>query len=245
MNGVPFVSCLCLTHRRVPMLRRAIACFLKQTHPARELVVLHEDTDHDSRDFLAGLGHPMIRSMAVPAAPRMRLGARRNLLVESARGSHVATWDDDDWHAPTRLAEQLRGLAGSKRPACVLAHEVVYDNTTGQAWLSQRRTWENSLLAERSAMPAYADLDIAEDVPCVARLALEGKLIELASPHLYVYLFHGHNTTGATHFSSNIFSQSTPLSPALCQRIRDMLQMPGKPPLTLAEVLGGRMPSAG
>ena len=225
------------------MLRRAVACFLKQTHLARELVVLHEDSDQDTRDYLAGLGHPMIRSMEVPATPRMRLGARRNLLVQSARGSHIATWDDDDWHGPTRLEEQLRGLAGSKRPACVLAHEVVYDSTTGQAWLSQRRHWENSLLAERAAMPAYADLDIAEDVPCVGRLALDGKLIELASPHLYVYLFHGHNTTGITHFSSNIFSQSTPLAPALSKRIGEMLRMPGKPPLTLAEVLAGRVPS--
>lgn len=222
------------------MLRRAIACFLRQTHTARELVVLHDDSDTDTRDFLGELGHPMIRSVVIPADPRMRLGSRRNLLVQSARGSHIATWDDDDWHAPTRLTEQLRCLEESAQPACVLANEVVYDQTTGQAWLSQRRNWENSLVSIRDVMPAYADQEVGSDVPCVAQLAEPGRLAALASPHLYIYVFHGQNTAGPTHFSNNIFSWSTPLDTNCSRRVRAVLQVPGSRPLTLEEILGGR-----
>ena len=40
------VSCLCITHRRVSLLRRAVQCFLNQTWAARELVVLHEIAHH-------------------------------------------------------------------------------------------------------------------------------------------------------------------------------------------------------
>lgn len=225
------------------MLRRAIACFLKQTHAVRELVVLHDDSDSDTRDFLGELGHPLIRSVVVPADPRMRLGSRRNVLVQSARGSHIATWDDDDWHAPTRLAEQLRCLAESVLPACVLANEVVYDQTTRQAWLSERRTWENSLVSVREAMPAYADQEVGSDVPCVAQLAEPGKLTALASPHLYIYVFHGQNTAGTTHFSNNIFRWSTLLDTNCSRRVQAVLQVPGSRPLTLDEVLGARVPA--
>lgn len=43
MDKVPEVSCICITHNRVDMFRRAKKCFLNQTYENKELVVLFEN----------------------------------------------------------------------------------------------------------------------------------------------------------------------------------------------------------
>ena len=100
------VSCLCVTRNRAALLRRAVACFLAQTHPAREMVVLYEDDDAITRQYLATLSNPGVRPIEVPALPKQPLGALRNLAVGAARGRYVMQWDDDDWHGPERIAAQ-------------------------------------------------------------------------------------------------------------------------------------------
>jgi glycosyltransferase involved in cell wall biosynthesis len=223
------------------MLRRSVYCFLAQTHIGRELLVLHEERDQATADFVAGLNHPMVRHLSLPTATRLTLGAKRNLMVQAARGRYIATWDDDDWHAPTRLAEQLQAIRQSGHPACVLKHLVVCDTRTGQAWLSQGRNWDQTVLCEREAMPPYADLDVAEDVPCISELANRGDLVSLASPNLYVYAYHGGNAGTLAHFKDNVFSQGTRLDASLSQRIAQLLAAPHGKPLSLTEVLAARM----
>lgn len=223
------------------MLRRAVDCFLRQHHERRELIVLHEDTDTETRDFLAQLASPHIRSTVVPATPHLRLGTKRNLLVRAARGTYVANWDDDDWSSPERLAQQLRVVQESRLPACVIQFEVIFDELEQRAYLSAGNTWENSIFCERAVMPPYADLDVAEDVPVVKQLIAARQLVSLASPHLYVYVYHGRNTGPAVHFDNNVFGHATHLTPACSQRVAGVLASPDAAPLTLEEILSGRV----
>jgi glycosyltransferase involved in cell wall biosynthesis len=234
------ISCLCLTHKRLPMLRCAIACFLAQTHPQRELIVLHLDSDPSTRDYLRTLDQPMIRSIELPVSPHVTLGARRNLLIEAARGRYVANWDDDDWHAPTRLTQQLQVIASSGLAACVLRNLVFHDRAAGQSYLTQARSWEQTVLAMKQSMPLYGDLDIGDDVVCVQALAQRGQLAELASPHLYVYSYHGANAGSVTHFRKNLFAFSQPLEASFSLRIGQLLQEPGRPAISLQDVLAAR-----
>ncbi len=111
----PLVSCLCVTQNRVPLLRRAVACFLGQTYQPRELVMLYQSDDQTTRHYLEGLNEPSIRSVEVPSTPPLRLGVLRNLSLQASRGYYVAQWDDDDWHDPTRLAVQVAALKKSGR----------------------------------------------------------------------------------------------------------------------------------
>jgi glycosyltransferase involved in cell wall biosynthesis len=61
----------------------------------------------------------------VPADERIRLlhldrqcqiGEKRNFGCEQARGEIVAHWDDDDWSAPERLADQVQRIIESGKP---------------------------------------------------------------------------------------------------------------------------------
>lgn len=243
MTTQPLISCLCVTHRRVPMLRRAVHCFLAQTWSARELLVLHEDGDHGTRDFLAQLAHPQVRSLVVPEQPHLALGAKRQISVQAARGDYIATWDDDDWSAPTRLAEQMRVIEVTGRPACTLDRWIVFDQRLGQAWLSQSRTWEASLLALRSALPPYPALERGEDLAVLTELIRRTQVATLRQPHLYVYTYHGANAGPRAHFKRNIFAPATPLAPAFAQRVAALLAEPGAAPISMAELQAALPPA--
>jgi glycosyltransferase involved in cell wall biosynthesis len=99
------VSAIMPTCNRRDYVPRAIDYFLRQDHPAKELVVVDDGEDR-------------IRDI-VPADERVRyhhsqatlgIGAKRNLACELARGSVIVHWDDDDWASPERIRRQLSAL---------------------------------------------------------------------------------------------------------------------------------------
>ena len=225
MSGEHLVSCLCVTRNRVPMLRRAISCFLNQTYQPRELVVVYEADDPATHDHLATLNEPSIRSLEVPALPKLSLGILRNLSVEASRGHYVAQWDDDDWHAPARLAEQIGALRAIRKPGCVLSRWIMYDEATQSTFLSATRPWEGSLVAERNAVPPYPDLLRGEDSCVIERMLSENKLVGLDSPQLYLYVYHGANTWERSHWQKNLLPFAQPLTPEDTERVKSHLKL--------------------
>ena len=99
----PLVTCLCLTRNRREWVPKSIACFMAQTYPNRELLIVA-----DTRADWEGL---------IPDDPRItvgeaagKVGAKRNAGCEIARGELIAHWDDDDHSEPGRLAGQVARL---------------------------------------------------------------------------------------------------------------------------------------
>ena len=225
MHADPLVSCICPTHGRVPMLRRAVSCFLSQTYRSRELLVLYQEDDHISRDYLAGLGEPSVLPVEIPCSPRLSTGLLRNAALEVARGHYVALWDDDDWHGPTRLAEQISAIASTAKPGCVLSRLVLYDGLTQTAFLSATRTWEGSLVAERTAVPAFPDLRQGSDTPSINRMLGDRTLVGLDRPELYIYVYHGGNTWNRAHWEANLLGFAHPLSRDDSDRVRSLLTL--------------------
>lgn len=218
------VSCVCVTRNRVGMLRRAISCFLNQSYPARELVIVYEADDPATRDCLAALNQPAIRPLEVATSPKLSLGALRNLSIQFSRGHYVAQWDDDDWYGPTRLAEQIGAIRQSGRVGCVLSRWLMYDVLTRTAYLSGRRAWEGSIVAERGAIPAYPDLAKGEDTVVIEQMIAENKLVALDRPQDYVYTVHGTNTWERSHWERNLLPYSQPLTPEDQDRVRSLLE---------------------
>jgi glycosyltransferase involved in cell wall biosynthesis len=219
------VSCLCISEGRVPMLRRAVALFEQQIYPNRELLIVYRSSDEATKDYVRALGNPSIRGIEAPAGPQLQLGGLRNLSVAASRGSYIATWDDDDWHAPERLQAQMDVIREHARPACVLRRCQVYDVATQRAFISQPYTWELSLLCEKAALPEYPNITRGEDRHVVNQLLHAHKLIELERPDLYIYVYHGGNTCGRTHFKRNVFANAEPLGREAIAAIRSRLEM--------------------
>lgn len=101
------MTCLCLTRNRREWLPKAIQCFLNQTYEKKELLILADG--QDVRDLV-----PKDERITLYHTDRaMQIGEKRNFGCSLATGEVIAHWDDDDFSAPERLADQVRRLCQS------------------------------------------------------------------------------------------------------------------------------------
>ena len=207
------VSCICVTRNRVALLKRAVHCFLQQTYRPCELIILYEADDIETRSYVRTLKESRIVPMEVQAMPRLSLGSLRNIAVRDAQGQYIAQWDDDDWSAPTRLAEQMAAIHGSNRLGCVLLRCVLFDSLTQRAHLSSQRLWEVSLVAERMAFSLHPELVRGEMTPAVMKMFNASQLVGVDRPDLYVAVYHGANRWDRAHWDTVIAAGSQALSP--------------------------------
>lgn len=81
----------------------AVQCFLDQEYQDCELLILN----HGAKNF-SGRN---VWDEKIKKDDHIHIGALRNLAFNMAAGDYLATWDDDDWHHPKRLAMQVRRAA--------------------------------------------------------------------------------------------------------------------------------------
>ena len=211
------ISALCVT-RRPEHLRKNLVWFVAQTHPHKELVVV---TDPDKLDKTRHVLDEWNVSAQVLAATG-KLGYLRNLAVERARTKYVMQWDDDDFHHPERMVEQLRSLQANNLPCGFLGGWVSrkaslgvgrakalgarYSQGQGRVGLVGPRQQEGSLIAERQVLLGCYPHNITrvgtigEDTLCVRRLKLNNVTCDtLHAPWLYVYNLHASQTVDRVH----------------------------------------------
>jgi glycosyltransferase involved in cell wall biosynthesis len=213
-DAPPTISCLMVTlpaPERLQPLRRSLAAYCAQTHPRRELIIVH---DHAGEAACAAIRRAVeaceredIRFVAVPG--ELTLGALRNISWREAAGEFVCQWDDDDLYHPERLARQLEALAGSGAAASSLQHVMQYVPASRRLYLTN---WAASppackpgaLMCRRSVPVEYPESGpearIGEDLVVLDQVRRMGGVHVLAdAPHLYVYVSHGHNVCGQPH----------------------------------------------
>jgi glycosyltransferase involved in cell wall biosynthesis len=123
------VSCIMPTADRRGFVPRAIAQFLAQDYPDRELLIVDDGTDR-IEDLVPE--DPRVRYIRLEQ--RLVLGAKRNLACEQARGELIVHWDDDDWSAPWRLRYQVEQLTAAGADVGGLDRVLFHDPATGEAW---------------------------------------------------------------------------------------------------------------
>lgn len=191
------VSCIMPTRDRRPFVGRAVAQFLAQDYPDRELVVV-DDGDDAIGDLLPP--DPRVRLLRVER--RMTIGAKRNLACESAAGDILVHWDDDDWMAARRITYQARALDAQQADVCGLSRLFFYDATARRAWEYVYPTgstpWvAGGTLCYRKAIwraHPFPDLNEGEDTRFV--WGLRGvRVVALDDPTFYVASVHRGNTS--------------------------------------------------
>lgn len=105
------ISCIMPTRNRRHLIGVALASFLSQTWPEKELIVL-DDGEVAVEDLVSKTpGVLYLRHRG----PQLSTGEKRNICCEAARGEVIAHFDDDDWSHPERLSEQAEKLERERR----------------------------------------------------------------------------------------------------------------------------------
>lgn len=102
----PLVSCVLCTRNNRHMIPVAIASYLSQYWPNKELVVVDdgEDCIYDLVKDIPGVVIPHLDAKAP------NLSVKRNIAARAARGEILMHLDSDDWSAPTRIHHQVEAL---------------------------------------------------------------------------------------------------------------------------------------
>jgi hypothetical protein len=196
----PVVSCLMVTKERPSLAKRAIGCFLAQTYPNVELVVVDDGTDDALEHHVRGLGDSRIRLHRLPPEGRP-LGVLRNIAVAQATGPYVSQWDDDDLYDPERIEVQMAAILALGAQACFLARERLWWPARRKLALSRARLWEGSMVCVKDKLPRYPAQRRGEDTPVTDQLVRTCRVVSVDAPELYTYVFHGDNTFDESHFA--------------------------------------------
>lgn len=101
----PLISAIMLTADRPALAAKAIASFLSQTWPNKELIIWDSGQKPLPLELIPGVGFYH--------GQRKTIGEMRNAAISRSCGKVIAHWDDDDLSHPKRMAEQYDLLAAA------------------------------------------------------------------------------------------------------------------------------------
>ncbi|MCX2483395.1 glycosyltransferase family 2 protein [Pedobacter sp. MR2016-24] len=206
MNRYPLISCICITNNRPQHLKKAIRCFETQNYPNKELVISHPKEDKITEKVIREFNpDDSLKIIRIERDNDESLGNARNTAIAKSSGDYVCLWDDDDWYHMSRLSYQFNSMqvVGEHFQASVLSRILLYDTTTGKAYLSFSYTWDGTILCRREMLMQnqYANANKGEDTHVITFLANKKLLHKITdTPFLYIYVYHGGNTWNYAHF---------------------------------------------
>jgi len=218
IERTPKISCLMVTTGRVDCLQRSVGCYLSQTYPNKELIVVSQGSDevnHEIGQYLDGLQRSDILFETAP--PHLTLGAMRNVSCELARGPVLCQWDDDDLYHPRRLFDQYQALRTHRSNAASAfgsflkyfqhIQEIYWCDWSGEGCESCRLL-PGSVMFYKRYFQKYQSLlypvqgeqcHVEEDLNVLEKLLKCGRVVPVMGGHMYVYMFHGENTYNLAH----------------------------------------------
>jgi len=127
MSTTEMVSVLLCHHNMRGRVVRAIECYLSQTWPNKELIVV-DDGDEPIADLVKDV--PGVTYIFKPAA---NLAEKRNAGIRVARGEFICHFDADDWSSPYRLADQVAMMGAEELKLGGYGSCYFWNENTGEA----------------------------------------------------------------------------------------------------------------
>jgi glycosyltransferase involved in cell wall biosynthesis len=186
---------------------KSIRSFKEQTYKNKVLIIVNDG------EFT--YANPEISNIKEIKVPKQNtLGDLRNISLEAIpEGAVWIQWDDDDWHHPTRMAEQYQFMKKNNLGAVCLVQQLQYSSKLNSAWIMH--SYEGiagTMVARSNKNVRYSSKIRGEDTDFFYSTRKNMKLGAMNNPpELYVRLIHGNNTWDEEHFylskrKSNDFS---------------------------------------
>ena len=222
---LPKISCLMVSTGRVDHVPRSTMCYLNQTYPHKELIVLSQGSAEDNVAIREQLGdRDDIKFFVAPS--RLTLGAMRNLSCELASGDVLCQWDDDDLYHPTRIMDQYKALCADSRNVASASSKFLkyFSHTNDLYWcdwwgegVPSSRFLCGSVMFRKSIFHKHNSMlypesgnqcHVEEDLNVLNKLLEAGKVVSYGNGHHYLYAYHGENTYALSHHLLAIETES-------------------------------------
>jgi hypothetical protein len=175
---VSVTALMATTSKRAAFRPRVVECFKQQIFPADwevDLIVDEHETD--------------------------TLGAKLNRMTASTDAEYLITWDDDDFHSPTRIARQIQPLIDGYRisgTSKIFYHDIAKD----EGWLYSNHwyIWMGGMAWQRSCWDRLKFMDRTVGVDTRWQHALRGMYppekfaFDVADPALFIASMHSGNS---------------------------------------------------
>lgn len=204
---LPKVSCLMVTANRKKLAQRAIICFLNQSYPNKELVII-DDGDEDYSSILKEVPKNELKYIKLKKKPDFVLGKLRNLSLNEASGEYLIQWDDDDWYHDDRIKIQAEILS-SGFDACCLSGSLMHLDSKefiNHPYIGYLPDGiPGSIMHRKNDHIRYPETRRAEDTVYLNEW-MQKKYHKLSHDFNYLFLraYHGNNTWEKKHFKRRI-----------------------------------------
>lgn len=188
------VSAIMPTANRRHLLPLALASFLGQDWPNKELIVI--DDGCDPVEDICGDQHGVRYFFTHPART---IGAKLNHACEVARGDVLIRFDDDDWSAPGRITDQVNRLLDSRKSVTGY-HGMLFWETVKQRAFKFPGNFGWSCGTALCFLRSYWDTmhflntNVCEDIKFIEYARLRNHAITVDAGKMMVARIHGQNT---------------------------------------------------
>ena len=212
MNNSPLVSIVIPTYNHAPMLQRALATVVEQTHQNWNAIVVNNFSTDNTLEVVAAFNDPRIQ--CVNFRNNGVIGASRNEGIALATGKYVAFLDSDDTWFSTKLEKCVEILESGSDLVC---HAEYWIDESGKSRLvaygpSEAATHHNliykgnristsatvvrtALLIEVNGFDVAPELISTEDYDLWIRLAAKSDKFAFISEPLGEYHRHDNNVS--------------------------------------------------
>jgi len=125
----PLVSCIMPTANRQKYIPLAVETFLQQDYPNKELVIID-----DGKESVSSLLPDDQQIKYYYSEIQKSVGLKRNDACEKSGGEIIMHWDDDDWHAPDWISQQVQFLLDSGADVSGIEHVNFFSVVTDTFW---------------------------------------------------------------------------------------------------------------
>lgn len=187
------ISAIMPTRNRPGYAAEALECWRAQTYEPRELIIID---DLDAPSFRDGIQMDGVSYMVV--RPGLTIGQKRNMACSRATGDLIAHWDDDDYSAPGRLADQVARIVETGKPVTGYRTMRLTDGT--HWWLytgSVDYALGTSLVYERDWWLKYVfdSIQVGEDTNFVGVARARGAIVSVDAGEMMWARIHPGNTS--------------------------------------------------
>lgn len=211
---------------RLECLKRSYQCYLDQTYPNRELVVVNEGSKQYQEEIADVVkGRDDVRLIFLDG--KYTLGGLRNISTSLCHGDIWVQWDDDDFNAHERLMTQYAYLQSTGKRVCFLADQLHYYFHTKtlfwENWKAHSGGHTRFALIPGTCM-CWKDFKVkypsagchaaaGEDSVMSNRICEDGSRVALLSEkgYMQVYSYHGKNVWDLEHHQNISKKRSMPV----------------------------------